>query len=113
MSRRRNSSDDGSFGVFLVGLIVVGLIIKYIWWILGAIAMVAAFYVARAAVRAAKVNRAAHAAHCAEIAARADRQHVWVLQGDARGTYGPEGLTAMRTVFGGKEVPPFGIPYDG
>lgn len=38
----------------------------------------------------------------AAIAARADQQHNWVMQGDNRGTYGPQGADLMRFI----EAPP-------
>jgi hypothetical protein len=45
----------------LIGILfVVGLIIRYFWWIAAAVAVVA----------------------------RADQQHAWTLAGDPRGTYG-------------------------
>lgn len=93
-------------------VIVLWLIIKFIWWIIAGLGMVAAFYLIRALLRADQARRAAYAAHCGQIMARADQQHNWVLQGDARGTYGPEGVGVMRDVFGRKEIPPFGVPYD-
>jgi hypothetical protein len=112
MGRRRNSSSDSSGGVFFLAVIILGLIIKFIWWIIAGLALVAAFHLVRALVRADRGRRAAYAARCAQITARADQQHDWVLQGDARGTYGPEGVSVMRDVFGRKEIPPFGVPYD-
>jgi hypothetical protein len=32
------------------------------------------------------------------MAARADQQHAWVLQGDERGVYGPAGAELMRDI---------------
>jgi hypothetical protein len=49
-------------------------------------------------VRAGRARRAAYDAYCGEIAARADQQHYWVLRGDDRGTYGPEGAMLTRYV---------------
>ncbi|HME49036.1 hypothetical protein [Mycobacterium sp.] len=37
----------------------------------------------------------------AEIAARADQQHNWVMQGDDRGVYGPEGARLMHHIRSG------------
>jgi hypothetical protein len=73
----------------LIGvLFVVGLIIRYFWWI----AAVAAAYLSY------RWGRGAWARHCAAAdawkaeqratAARADQQHAWTLAGDPRGTYG-------------------------
>jgi hypothetical protein len=83
--RRRGS---GGFGGAFVLLIVVGAIVKFWVWIavaVGAAVMFglllwAAFYAARR-VDAREDARLA-------IAARADRQHAWVLAGDDRGIYG-------------------------
>jgi hypothetical protein len=33
-----------------------------------------------------------------ELAARADQQHNWVMQGDDRGTYGPQGADLMHYI---------------
>ena len=112
MGSRRNSS-DGSGATFFLVVIVIGLIIKFIWWIIGAVALVAAYHLVRAAVRAHRGRVAANAAYCAQVVARADRQHGWVLDGDARGTYGAEGVTVMREIFGQKEIRPFGVPFGG
>ncbi len=72
-----------------VGIVViVALIIEFIWWILGAAALVALFFVLRSVVRAEHAHREARALRHAKIAARADEQHRWVLQGDDRGVYG-------------------------
>ena len=74
----------------LIGiLVIVGLIIKFIWWILGAAALVGMFYLVRSIVRADRAAREARARYHAQIAARADQQHRWVLDGDDRGIYGP------------------------
>ena len=50
MSRRRYRSGSGGGGfVGLIGvLFIVGLIIKFIWWIIGAAALVGLFYLIRA-----------------------------------------------------------------
>ena len=76
------------FGSLFACLFVVALIIKFIWWILGAIAIVALFYLVRAIVRAHRAARLAHEKRCAEVASRAEQQHRWVLEGDDRGIYG-------------------------
>ena len=50
MSRRRYESSSGGGGfVGLIGvLFIIGLIIKFIWWIIGAAALVGLFYLIRA-----------------------------------------------------------------
>jgi len=42
--------------------------------------------------------RIAYAQYCAAVAARADQQHNWVMQGDHRGVYGIDGATLMRVI---------------
>ena len=76
------------FGSLFGFLIVVALIIEFFWWIVGAIALVVAFYFIRSVVRADGAARLAHEKYCAEIASRAEQQHRWVLAGDDRGIYG-------------------------
>jgi hypothetical protein len=52
----------------------------------------------RAIVRENRNRTDALARYHAEIAARADKQHQWVLQGDERGIYGPAGPELMRDI---------------
>jgi hypothetical protein len=100
MSRRRNTNSGGGLGALIGVLFIVGLIIKFIWWILGALALVAAYYVIRAVMRQSNAAAAARNRRMAELAARADQQHNWVMQGDDRGIYGPAGAELMRFVRG-------------
>jgi hypothetical protein len=72
------------FGV----LMLVALIIKIIWWILGAIVLYVLFWVGRSQLRLARTRREAEARRAAQVAARAEQQHRWVLRGDDRGIYG-------------------------
>ncbi|MBE1548115.1 hypothetical protein GGC64_002123 [Mycobacterium sp. OAS707] len=99
MSRRRNTSAGGGGFAGAIGvLFIVGLIIKFIWWIIGAAVLVGLFYVIRAIVRADARRRAILARQMNELAARADQQHNWVLQGDDRGVYGPQGADLMHYI---------------
>ncbi|WP_210083996.1 hypothetical protein [Mycobacterium sp. OAE908] len=99
MSRRRNTSGGGGGFASAIGLLfIVGLIIKFIWWIIGAAVLVGLFYVIRAVVRADARRRAIMARQMNELAARADQQHNWVLQGDDRGVYGPQGADLMHYI---------------
>ena len=86
MSRRgyRSGSGGGGFAGLIGVLIIVGLIIKFIWWIIGAAALVGLFYLIRAILRANARQRAILAQRMSELAARADQQHNWVMQGDDR-----------------------------
>ncbi len=97
MGQKRTSSSDGSGAMFAVALVLY-LIATFIWWIIAAAAAVALFYAVRAVVRENRRRRAIYARRCAEIAARADEQYNWVLQGDDRGIYGPEGAALMRAI---------------
>jgi len=95
--RRRNDSSNASGAGFAL-LVLIALIIKFFWWIVGALALVALFFVVRAIVRENGKRRAAHDRYCAQLSARAEQQHNWVLQGDDRGVYGTEGARLMRII---------------
>lgn len=69
-------------------LLMVALIIKLIYWILGAIVVVVLVRVVCAQTRAARARWEAAVHRAAQLAARADQQHRWVLRGDERGVYG-------------------------
>lgn len=79
-------------------LLIVGLIIKFIWWILGAAAVVGLFYLVRAIACENRRRTDALARYHMEIAARADQQHQRVMRGDERGIYGPAGAKLMRDI---------------
>lgn len=90
--------ERGGFGAVFGLLLIVGLIVKFIWWILGVAALVALGVLARAIARWYNDRSAERARYRDALAARADQQHHWVLQGDDRGTYGVEGAELMRQV---------------
>ena len=116
MSRRRYRSGSGGGGFAgLIGvLFIIGLIIKFIWWIIGAAALVGLFYLVRAILRADARQRAAVAQRLNELAARADQQHNWVMQGDDRGIYGPQGADLMNYIaHPGAVAPPTQRPVSG
>ncbi len=94
---KRKSSDSGSGAVFAI-LFVLYLIVKFIWWIVAAAVAVGLFYLIREIVRENRRRRDLYARQCAQIAARADQQHNWVMQGDDRGIYGTEGAKLMRQI---------------
>ena len=56
------------FGV----LMLIAVIIKLIWWILGAIVLYALFRIARAQLRADRARREAETRRAAQVAARAE-----------------------------------------
>jgi nitrate/nitrite transporter NarK len=86
------------FMQFICTLLVVGFVLAY-WWvialIIGVVALICGVIVAwhtyeSSAERLAKRDAA--------VAARADQQHRWVMEGDPRGTYGPAGAVLMRGI---------------
>jgi hypothetical protein len=69
-------------------LMVVGLAVKFWWLIAGVIGLIVAVdWGRRAAYRHAE-RVEAECRRLAEIAARGDQQHEWVMQGDDRGVFG-------------------------
>lgn len=79
-------------------LLVVGVVITYFWWIVGAGALVGLFFVGRAVAREVQKRRELAEEKEYELRRRADRQHRWLLTGDSRGIYGQNGAAAMRDV---------------
>jgi hypothetical protein len=71
-------------------LIVVGLLVKMWPVIVGVVGLIVAAYWGRRVADRHVERRAAECRRVAELVARADRQHNWVMQGDPRGTYGDE-----------------------
>jgi hypothetical protein len=100
--RSRRASNSSGFGVLFALLVVAAIIVKFIWWILGPLALVGLLFLTRAVVRENRSRRDAYARYCAQITTRADQQHNWVMQGDDRGVYGPDGATLMHFI----EAPP-------
>ena len=96
--RQSRSNSSGSFGAVFGLLLLIAVIVKFIWWILGAAALVGLFFLVRAVVRENRKRRDAYARYCAAIAARADQQHQWVMRGDDRGIYGREGAELMHFI---------------
>ena len=99
--KKYKSSGQGSgqgTGAGWALLLLVYLVIKLFWWIVAAGVAVGLFYLVRAIVRENRRRRELSARRCAEIAARAEQQHNWVMQGDDRGTYGPDGAELMREI---------------
>ena len=109
--RRARNGSSSTAGAFLVVLLVIGLVIKFIWWIIGAAVLVTAFYIARAIWRSQRARQDALARSRAELVARADQHLNWVMQGDDRGIYGPDGAKLMHYIFSGETpTPPVAEP---
>jgi hypothetical protein len=98
MSKTRASS-GGGFGALLGVALIIWIIVKLIWWIAGAAALVGLFVLMRAVVREGRRRADLRAAHRAAVCIRADQQHNWVLQGDDRGFYGVEGAELMHYLY--------------
>lgn len=95
VSRQQRQSGGGLIGVIGV-LFLIGLIIKYIWWILAALGLVLTIWIITSCVRHYQSVEEARQRRATEIAARTEQQHRWVLDGDHRGIYGEEGAELMR-----------------
>lgn len=94
----RGGSDGGGFvAVFLV-LLGISLVVKYIWWFVAAAALVGLFFAGRALARHLEKRRELAEEEEFALRRRADRQHRWMLSGDSRAVYGPEGAGAMRAL---------------
>jgi fatty acid desaturase len=103
-----SSSGSNSGGGFagLLGLAVIGwIIVKLIWWIVGAAVLVGVFFLVRTIVRESNRRAELDAAYRRAVAARADQQHNWVLRGDDRGIYGPEGAELMHYLYPALKAP--------
>ncbi len=98
MSSSKSSGGGGFAGLFGL-LLLIGIIIKFIWWIAGAVALVAAFVIGRAIVLWYDERCAVQARYRDGLVARADQQHNWVMRGDERGIYGTEGAKLMHYLY--------------
>lgn len=98
---RRDSGGGGFVGVLGV-LFLLGLIVKYIWWIVGAAAVigisVGIYYASRAAIERAEERQRLAERREDELRARAERQRRWTLLGDSRAIYGKDGEAPTRAV---------------
>lgn len=69
-------------------VLLVGAVVHFIWWILGAAAVYGLWRAGRRVLRWHRAQVAIAAHRRAEILARAEIQHRWFLAGDPRGIYG-------------------------
>ena len=90
---------NGGFGGLLGVLFLIAIIVKFFWWIVGALVLVGLFFVGRSMARWYRRRAAEYAQYSNALAARADEQHSWVLQGDDRGIYGIEGAKLMHFLY--------------
>ncbi|WP_299562901.1 hypothetical protein [uncultured Mycolicibacterium sp.] len=100
------SGSNGGGGGGLLGLlgllVIIGVIIEYFWWIVGALVVLLIGWIAysihrgkeRERQRVEKIRRRKHD----RLIAAADRQHAWLLAGDSRGIYGEKGARYMSYV---------------
>jgi len=75
---------------FIGTLLLVGFMLKYWWFIALVVSAVVLWKRAPGWWAAHEAGVAAEEKRVAEVAARADQQHAWVLAGDPRGTYGAD-----------------------
>ncbi|MDY6998625.1 MAG: hypothetical protein SW019_18665 [Actinomycetota bacterium] len=106
-------SEGGGFAAVFVVLLVVGLVVKYFWWIAAGAGLVGLFFAGRALVRHLEERRELAAEARAALQRRADRQHRWMLSGDSRGVYGPDGAAVMRAVSPSADAVDATAPQDG
>ncbi len=72
----------------LIVLIAACVVSEFFWWIVGFIAVgIAIRYIVKAC-NAADRAQLARLNQRLDLAARADQQHQWVIEGDTRGTHG-------------------------
>lgn len=96
---KSNASSGGGFAGLLGLALIIWVIIKLIWVIAWAAALVGLYFVGRAMVREARRRADLRAADRAAVGFRADQQHRWVLRGDDRGIYGAEGAQLMHYLY--------------
>lgn len=104
------SPSDGSvLGAIFVALIVVSLIIKYIWFVVGAAALAGFGYLCAALIRRAEEQRRRDEELAAdrefEQTRLAERQHRWTLLGDSRAIYGEKGSAPTEDIAGRTRAP--------
>jgi hypothetical protein len=90
---------NGGFGGVIGVLFLIAIIVKFFWWIVGVLVLVGLFFLGRSMARWHRERAAEYARYTDALAARADEQHSWVLQGDDRGIYGIEGAKLMHYLY--------------
>lgn len=69
-------------------LLIVGIICVYWQWILAVVVLVLVVNLVRRGYHTARAEAAEDWLRRKDLVARCDRQHLWVMDGDPRGTYG-------------------------
>lgn len=95
--RSRSSAVTAVVGVVVV-LALVGLMVKHAWLLLGIAVFGGSVVLAGAICRDNRQRSNEYSRFCSLIAAEADQQNDWVMQGDDRGVYGPQGIELMRFI---------------
>lgn len=73
----------------LVGfLLLIGFVALYWKWLVAIVVLVWIVNLARRGYRTARADAAEEALRCAQLVARADREHAQVMAGDERGIWG-------------------------
>ena len=72
----------------LIVLIAACVVSEFFWWVVGFVAVGVAVYYAVKFCNAADRKQLARLNNRLDLAARADQQHQWVIEGDTRGTHG-------------------------
>jgi len=85
-------------GQFICTLLLVALVLHFIWWIIGAAALVGGVWLGTRMWLAQRATDLAERKRLDAIRARADQQLRWMLAGDERGIYGPDGAALMRDI---------------
>ncbi len=102
MTRNRGSDPFGMLvgiaGLGILALVALSLVVKFFWQLTVVAAVVGLFFGGRALVRRAQQRRQIARSEADDIAYRAERQDRMARRGDARGVYGDDGATLMRSV---------------
>jgi len=98
--RRRGGDPRYRGAMQLIGLLLAAALVIKLWpWIVGIAALIVAVVWARRAADRHAGRIEAKRRRLAELAARADQQHAWVMAGDDRGVYGPDGAELMHYIY--------------
>lgn len=91
-----------------LGVALVLLAVPAPWWLPAALVLVGGVAAGPPLLQRVRRHRELAARRDAGLAERADTQNRWVLRGDNRGVYGPDGAALMRSLTPKPETVPFG-----